>query len=131
MSGVMVEAALHPQMAFALPAGWELVDAGPDGWCCDNPRRGLRVIGSHGHVYPDGRRWFHLSLSRRDRAMPTFDQLPEAKRLFIGSGRKAVQVFPPDDEWYTVPGRNMPEVLHLFASLDDDPLPDFRIGGAL
>lgn len=77
-------------------------------------------------VEPDGF-WLHISLSRRDR-VPSYHDLKRVKALFVGTKRKAVMVFPSDDEHYNL----HPYCLHLYAPLDADPLPDFRhASGAL
>ena len=43
----------------------------------------------------DGRWWLHASVSRRDRRMPSYDDLKTLKELTIGPKRTAIQVFPP------------------------------------
>ena len=104
-----------------LPVGWE----GPTcsaalGTWYRNRAQGLVVIGT-AEVEADGKRWLHVSVSRRSR-MPTYEDLALVKRLFIGPARKAIQVFPPEAEHVNV----HPYALHLWCCLDADPLPDFR-----
>lgn len=86
---------------------------------------GLSVIVS-GTVESDGKRWLHVSLSRKNR-MPSYEDLQQAKWTFIGADNYAVQVFPPADKHVNI----HPYCLHLFACLDGWPLPEFSgvIGG--
>lgn len=69
----------------------------------------------------DDKRWIHLSLSHSHR-IPTFTELKEVKNAFIGEFRRAFQVLPPQDEYVN----DYWKVLHLYAPLDHNPLPDFR-----
>jgi hypothetical protein len=69
----------------------------------------------------DGHDWLHVSLSRADR-LPDYDDLCKVKRDWVGRFRKAIQVFPPEDEHVNV----HPRTLHLWGCLSSDPLPDFR-----
>jgi hypothetical protein len=68
----------------------------------------------------DGELWAHLSVSGRGH-IPSWDQLRWCKELLLGD-RKAIQVLPPKAEYVNV----NPYVLHLYAALEKDPLPDFR-----
>ncbi len=78
----------------------------------------------------DGRWWIHASVSRRDRAMPTYDDLMLLKAMTIGSDRIAIQVFLPSERHIDIAGkRPRPvQVLHLW-SPENDFLPDFARGG--
>lgn len=71
----------------------------------------------------DAELWAHLSVSvhRPVARVPTWDELRWCKDVFIGD-RKAITVFPIRDEYVN----HHPHVLHLFAPLERDPLPDFR-----
>lgn len=64
--------------------------------------------------------WAHLSVSAHKR-LPTWDELRHAKELFLGD-RRAMQVLPPRAEYVNI----NPFVLHLYAPLEHDPMPDFR-----
>jgi LmbE family N-acetylglucosaminyl deacetylase len=64
--------------------------------------------------------WAHLSVSAPAR-VPSWAELRWAKEHFLGD-RKAISVMPPRSEYIN----HHPHVLHLFASLERDPLPDFR-----
>lgn len=111
-----------PDELLIMPAGWRLyrptvvvkskayISAG-----------GLRVIVTES-TYDDGRWWRHVSVSLSNR-LPTWSELREVKDLFVGRNRKAIQVFPPQNEYVSV----HPYVLHLWCCLEDDPLPDFRL----
>lgn len=121
----------HRMMAKALRedmlrrAGFEYKAPTADGigvW--DNVRRGLRVICSIARQ-DDDRIWAHVSVSRRDKRMPTFEDLRFAKES-VFPDRVALQVFPPTDEWYSYGHSEAPEVLHLFICLTERPTPDFR-----
>lgn len=68
----------------------------------------------------DGALWGHLSVSAQKR-VPSWEELRWCKEYFLGD-RKAVMVLPPRAEYVNV----HPHVLHLFAPLERDPLPDFR-----
>lgn len=74
----------------------------------------------------DGRWWRHASVSRMDKKMPTYHDLLELKRLTVGETRKAIQVFPPASEYVNL--TDSVQVLHLWACMDEDPLPDFTRG---
>ncbi len=69
----------------------------------------------------DGELWLHMSFSHLDET-PTWDELRDAKRIFMGANTKAVSVVPPSGEHYNL----HPYCLHLFVCLERDPLPDFR-----
>lgn len=70
----------------------------------------------------DGELWAHLSMSNiRAKRVPSWKELRWCKEYFLGD-RKAVQVLPPRAEYVNI----NPHVLHLYACLERDPLPDFR-----
>lgn len=75
-------------------------------------------------IEQDGRVWLHVSCSFRN-YIPGYDTMKSVKAVFIGPGRKAIQVFPADAEHVNL----MDTCLHLWACIDEDPLPDFRRGG--
>lgn len=75
----------------------------------------------------DGKVWLHASVSRRDRKLPTWDDLKVLKHYCIGHERKAIQVLPPTTRYV-----NLANVLHLFCCLSgNDGLPEFSFGGSL
>lgn len=70
-----------------------------------------------------GELWAHLSVSAQAPArLPSWGELGWCKRHFLGD-RKAIQVLPPKAEYVNI----HPHVLNLYAPLDRDPLPDFRV----
>lgn len=70
----------------------------------------------------DGKLWLHLSVCPQSvKRTPSWDELRWCKEYFLGD-RKAVQVLPPRAEYVNA----HPNVLHLYAPLEQDPLPDFR-----
>jgi hypothetical protein len=77
--------------------------------------------------------WAHLSVSRADRKVATWEELRFTKET-VFPDRVAVQVLPPKSEWYTIqedgrpapPDRPYAEVLHLWVCLTRRPTPDFR-----
>jgi hypothetical protein len=105
-----------------IPRGWLLRVEGADGiGCLDNPKLGIRVI--HSIARQGGKVWLHVSVSRRDRCLPTWDHLKLVKYTFVGRHRTALQVLPPESDYV-----NQAEVLHLWCCLDGDVTPDFTAG---
>lgn len=82
--------------------------------------QGLLVICS-GNVERDGKRWLHVSMSRRSR-LPSYEDMCLVKDTFVGRERLAVQVFARTADHVN----HMPYCLHLWSCLDGDPVPDFR-----
>ena len=68
----------------------------------------------------DGKLWAHLSVSTLKRT-PNWDELRWCKEYFLGD-RRAIQILPPRAEYVNL----HPHVLHLYAPLEHEPLPDFR-----
>lgn len=66
--------------------------------------------------------WLHVSFSRAA-SVPSYDDITTVKALFVGRKRKAVMVFPSEDEHVNIHAF----CLHLYAPLERDPLPDFRM----
>lgn len=113
---------LNAAIRSILPPGWECTQEGVDGAMYDSKSSGLRVISSVA-LESDGYFWLHVSVSRRSR-LPTWEDLRFVKDIFIGPGAKAIQVLPSENEYVNI----NPFVLHLWACLDGDPLPDFTRG---
>lgn len=109
------------------PHPFRLDQLGEDGGAYHAGPRGdgLAVIVS-GAVQSDGKRWIHLSCSRRQR-LPSWQDLRQAKDAFIGAEAYAVQVLPPADRYVNI----HPFCLHLFHCVDGHPLPEFSalVGG--
>jgi hypothetical protein len=91
----------------------------------DENRRGLRVIRSEA-LQSDWKHWLHVSVSRRDRHLPTWEQLGDVKDVFIGTSAEAYSVLPPADRYVNL----NQGVLHLWACVDepDGVLPEFTNG---
>jgi len=112
-----------------LPAGWCEIPIPPE-----NPAYGARayvkddgrtVIFSVGR-HDDGKRWLHVSLVLQD-GLPSYEDLCEVKRIFVGRKRQAIQVFPPAYKHVNIHER----CLHLWCCLDGDGLPDFGREGSI
>jgi hypothetical protein len=109
----------------ALPATWRLVVSGDDGeaWARTD---GLKVIWSMADE-ADEHRWLHVSVSRHDGKLPTYEHMCEVHRRFIGRDRYSYEVHAPQAKHVNI----NPGVLHLWAVVDGpEPLPDFTRGGA-
>lgn len=75
----------------------------------------------------DGHWWRHASVSRTDKQLPRYEDLKTLKRLTIGD-RLAIQLFPASDKHIDLAGPMGTEVLHLWACMDGEVLPDFSSG---
>lgn len=111
-----------------LPASWRRGE--PPGLprlqaCFEHTRAPLRVLMTCARERDD-KRWLHVSICHQ-RRLPDWEDLREAKDIFIGAGRLAVQVLPRAAEYVNIHAN----VLHLWSCLDGDPVPDFRVGGAI
>lgn len=104
-------------------SGWVLMYPGGDGiGMMEKTRRGVRFIHSIDRE-EDGEVWAHLSMSRRDRTMPTWEQIRDLVWL-VYPGWVAVVVIAPQDEHV-----NIPEVGHAWICLTRRAIPDFTRGG--
>jgi hypothetical protein len=80
------------------PPGWRRIVAGADGAAYRLAAGGhLSVIESVCRE-ADGRRWHHVSVARRDRD-PTWAELLDVKRAFIGPDEEAYLVAPPEGRY--------------------------------
>jgi hypothetical protein len=70
----------------------------------------------------DGHVWAHVSVSRRDGVMPTWDQARDVWRLIYPTVLGVV-VVPPEDKHV-----DLAEVAHVWGNLDVPALPDFTHG---
>lgn len=104
-----------------LPLGWDKVNM--NSWV--NKRTGLAVILTV-EEHSIGGNWLHVSVSRQTR-IPTYQDMCLVKELFIGRESKAIQIFAPESEHVN----HNPNVLHLWARIEGNSLPDFRIEGTL
>jgi hypothetical protein len=104
-----------------LPPAWRQVHRGMDG-AKYMREDGLAVIMS-GSVAEDGKRWLHVSLSRRDR-LPNWGDIKHVRDVFLGPEKTAYQIIAPKSEWVNIHRY----CLHLWHCVDGDPLPDFTRG---
>lgn len=111
----------HEFFPRVMTVDWSLVERIDDSVTWDR-RDGLRVLASAA-LQNDGKRWLHVSCSRRNN-VPNFKELREVKNIFIGKERTAMQVFPGETKYVNM----HPYVLHMFCCLDGDVLPDFTKG---
>lgn len=68
--------------------------------------------------------WLHVSFSRSNR-MPNYSDMAFVKQQFFGDDLKAIMVFPPKTEHIN----QHKYCLHLWANMEKDNLPDFRVMG--
>lgn len=85
---------------------------------------GLSVIASVA-IYDDGREWLHVSFSR-ERKIPTYADLQFVKREFIGNEKKAIMIFPEQENYVNI----HKNCLHLWYSAEN-PLPEFSDMGTI
>lgn len=110
----------EPMVRFA---GWYSVMAADDGLgCWDHPRLQRRFIHSIAREL-DHEVWAHVSLSRWDKRMPTWEQVRDIWRLLYPD-TTGIVVIPPEDKHV-----NLAEVAHVWGCLTATPLPDFTRGG--
>lgn len=75
----------------------------------------------------DFKLWWHLSISRADRKMPTYQNLALVREKVMGD-RWCIQYFPPQSQYVN----DHPTCLHLWHCLEEDEvLPDFRKLGSI
>ena len=86
-------------------------------------RQSILVLMSSSCNY--GKRWLHISVSRLDNVIPTWEEMSMVKCIFVGDNRQAIQVMPPAEKHINI----HPGVLHLWHGIDGDGLPDFTAGG--
>lgn len=107
------------------PADWHIVQKfGPEGLIWErlfgNPLRVIETIADK----EDGKNWLHVSVSKRNKKMPSYEELAEVRRVFIGEERECYMVYPPKERYVNL----HPSVLHLYSCLDqpDGVLPHFE-----
>lgn len=115
-----------PSSPLVLHPGLRDVEQGGDGYSASF--HDLRFVVSVSREQ-DGNEWLHASVSRRDRKLPTYDDMATLKRICMGEHRTALQVFPPKEKHVNFAGEHGVEVLHLWSCLDADVTPDFSRGG--
>lgn len=113
-----------------VPAGWQEVPFpfdSPFSGCRRYVRKGdkLKVLFSADR-HEDERVWIHVSMSFKNR-VPSYQDMCDVKRLFIGPGRKAIQVFAAESDHVNI----HPNCLHIWACDGSDGLPDFGKHGSI
>jgi hypothetical protein len=110
-------------------AGWHLnQDRGAcvDGLGCWGRVRPVRMRLAHSlHRYGDGHVWAHLSVSHRAGLLPSWEQVRDVQWLLY-PGRAGLIVVAPPGEHYSIG-----EVAHVWTCLTGEPVPDFRVAGAI
>ena len=102
---------------------WRQVHRGFDGlgsW--KHGARGLGLIHSIARE-EDGQLWEHVSVSRADDRMPSWEQLRDTFREVCGPEALGIVVIPPRGEHVDIA-----EVAHVWRCLTRRPLPDFTRG---
>jgi hypothetical protein len=89
--------------------------------------RAVKMYVLAGTCVKDNKLWYHVSFSRLDRIMPTYQDLTWIKQVFFGDEFWAIQVFPKKEHY--VSDHNT--TLHLWHCLEEFPLPDFRMFGTI
>lgn len=114
--------ACRPVLTARLLGGrWRLVRSGSDGLgCWVLARRGLRLI--HSLSREDGALWAHVSLSRADGVMPSWEQVRDVWRLLYPE-TAGVVVVPPAESHVS-----HAEVAHVWGNLERPAVPDFSHG---
>jgi len=112
------------------PIGWHIIDFihqyhEPQEYCGYAWERmiGQRItVMEDVSIKVDGRRWLHVSVAKPNRKIPTYEDLQEVRRLFVGEERECYQTFPPKERYV-----NANNVLHLWCCLDQPKgvLPQF------
>jgi hypothetical protein len=115
---------LHDHLTHLMASGWSLVQIAADGFAARHNR--LRVICSWAKE-TDGKRWWHVSVTRSDGMLPSYGDMCFVKEHFIGADRKALHIFASKDKHVNIHAT----CLHLWHCVDGDPLPEFSgvIGG--
>lgn len=86
---------------------------------------GVKVICT-ARTEADGKRWTHVSYSRKNR-IPDYEDSCRVKQLFVGADKLALALYVPEEQHVNI----HPNVLHLWHCLDGDPVPDFRTDGQI
>lgn len=101
--------------------GVEIIDDGTPQRGFRHTTNGLRVIVTG--AYHEGKRWLHVSASKST-STPSWGEMWEVKRVFVGEDRRAIMVSPPKEFYVNV----HKFTLHWWACWDDDGLPEFSRG---
>lgn len=83
----------------------------------------MSILVSALYEVANGNRWIHLSIAKRH-AMPSYEDLAWAQRVFVGRDVTGYQVFAAEDKHVTIHD----QCLHVWTPLDGtDRFPDFRM----
>lgn len=76
----------------------------------------------------DGSWWLHVSIAHPEK-IPSYTELADVKRIFVGKDRQALQIFPAASEHVNI----HPRALHLWCCLEPkgDGLPHFGREGTI
>lgn len=101
----------------------------PTGWVCIQRKRdkdgiffrawerttgqAIRVIESI-YTRENGQIWLHVSVSKPNRKLPTWEDIKAMRTYFIGEDRESYMIFPTQDRYVNI----HPGVLHLYCCLD-------------
>jgi hypothetical protein len=109
------------------PSYWHIIEWADDGLMWER-LTGERITVIESIVEKDGQTWLHVSVAKPvkrngQKKMPTYDDVQEMRRLFIGEEREAYMIFPTKDRYV-----NINPVLHLWTCLDhpEGVLPRFE-----
>ena len=94
---------------------------GPGAW--KHGARGLGLIHSVA-MEQDGELWEHISLSRSDGTIPTWEQVRDVFHEVCGPDALGIIIVPPKSEHVDIA-----EVAHVWRCLSRRPIPDFTRGG--
>lgn len=103
------------------PQDWHIIGHREDGLMWER-LVGQRITVIESIAVQGGKRWLHVSVAKPNKAMPTWEDLHVARKLFIGEERECYQIFPPKERYV-----NLYNVLHLFCCLEQEAgvLPQF------
>ena len=102
----------------------------PSGWLCLERKRDENGI--YGRVWvrtrgeairviesvctrTDGRNWLHVSVSKPNRKMPSWEDVQAMRKGFVGEDRESYMILPTKDRYVNI----RPGVLHLYCCLDE------------
>lgn len=105
--------------------GWTIEVDGDDGLGCWRGRLArCDVLLIHSIACCKGDVWSHVSLSRRDKIMPTWEQTRDAHRIIHPEHYGMIVVAPEEHHV------NIAEVAHVWTCLSRQHIPDFTHGTA-
>lgn len=104
------------------PDDWHIVEWREDGLMWERLEGQRIAVIESTKVEADGRTWLHVSVSKPNGKIPTYEDLRVMRDLFVGD-RECYMVFPTKERYV-----NFANVLHLWACLDSPQgvLPHFE-----